>query len=480
MTSNKHMVASQVLASKPGMPSYYMMALISGLLFLGFLIHAWGQEWVDLNSFLLIFFICLVSGTAVTCISSPRFIVPLFLTAFLIRVVLAIIVYHYLLENYGFKGLEGNDDLYWDSIGRQLASGRVPLAEALRKYFSIGFGLVTAGVYKVGGYSYLNPRVLNSLFGAWVAVAGYHLAHEIFEDERLARRVALWLVFFPVLLFWSTAFHKDILICLFMTVGVYACLRMYKRGTGFLTLCLFFSSVIFITLIRTLAGPILILTGITAIIFRAKRKNLVSGGIGMLVFLTFALGVGIFIYKEIGRQEMVDIQGQYLDRAQSLENSSKKIADKQAHKGVSAIMYAGPPLLRFISGPIITLISPVPPGFVWRQNFSYSFLSMFQPLQLLLFPYIVIGFCRGLLKPQARAIGVVLLLPAIVVTLVANSFYAVGQITKYRIMVEPLLLILAAWVYHTSSSETRKLYLVCSIIAALLAGVTYYILRSFL
>lgn len=458
--------------------SRLMVSIFMALLLLGILVVAWDEPWFKPASSMLAFFICLVAGTAVVWVTSPRFMVTLFLSGFFLRVALAILVYQYLSVDYGFKGFEGNDDLYWDQMARVLISGDVGWNEALRKYFSAGYVLVTATVYEVTGYNPLNPRIVNSLFGAWIGVAGYHLAREIFHDERLARRVVLWLTFFPVLLFWSTAFQKDILISLLVTIGMYACLRLYKRGSDVGTLCILFAAITAITLIRGFAGPMLALAGMLAIAYRARRKNLFSGGLSVLTVAAVAVGVGFLIYQGIGRQEILDVQGQYLDRAANFERSSASAAQRQAQGGVASVMYAGPRALRLIAGPVITLLSPVPPGFSWQSNFSYSFLSLFQPLQLLLFPYFLIGMARSVSRADARRKGVMLLLPPIVIALVANSFYAVGQITKYRVMVEPLLLILAGWIYYSSSPRQRRLYFVGSVIAGLLAACMYYILRS--
>jgi hypothetical protein len=244
-------------------------------------------------------------------------------------------------------------------------------------------------------------------------------------------------------------------------------------------LILLFSSVVAIFLLRTFAGYILILTCLCAVYYRLKKSSLVEGVGTILIFFILFMAIAFFVTKHMGREEVVNFQSAIIERAKSFEQSSEKIADRQYQKGVSSIMYAGPRALRLITGPVITLISPVPPGFAWKSNFSHSFLSVFQPLQLLLLPFFIFGFIKALFDPEARTSGVLLLLPPVMITLIANSFYAAGMITKYRIMVEPLLLILAAWIYHISSPKKRILFFTVSILLAFLTAAVYLILRSF-
>jgi hypothetical protein len=463
--------------NKTAEPWYFVLA---GLFFVGLLgVLAWamGKSWFELNSFLLLFFICLVVGVLLILAIGPRFLLPLFMAGFFLRVSLAIGVYYYLVTYYGFKGLEGNDDLYWNSVAKMLVSGKVSWHEALQEYFSVGFSFLTAAVYEIGGVNFLNPRIVNSLFGALIPVASYHLTQEIFADEKLSRRVANWLTFLPVLLFWSTAFHKDILICLCMTVGIYACVRLYKRGISIVVFAWLFVSIVLMILLRTFAGYILVLSSMVAVAYRAKRRNILTGVLGILVFSVFIAGVGVIIYKGMGREETADIQGGILDRSASFEKSSEKIA---AGRGVSSILTSLPRPVRLVIGPVITLLSPIPPGFAWKKSFGYSCMSLFQPLQFLILPFILLGFSRAVIQTNARTAGALLLLPAIGITLISNSFYAVGQITKYRIMVEPLLIILAVWAYHTSSLRIRQYCLVIALSAPLLMMAVYIILRSFL
>jgi len=458
--------------------SAYIPALLLMLILGGVLLYFWGEAWFKTESFFVIFFICLAAGVIITTITSPSYIAALFLTAFILRVLIALGVYYYLYNHYGFRGFEGNDDLHWDTTARLLISGKVPLGAAVGSWFSAGYAFIAAAIYKLAGPGALAPRIFNSMIGGLVVVAGYHLTRELFSEERLARLVAVWLVLLPTLLFWSTAFHKDILISLLMTTGLYACVRMYKRGYDFVAVGLFVFSVIAITLIRTYAGHILLLTGILAAVYRAWReKNVIGSAFRILLVLIIVGGIGLALYEGIGRKEVIDVQAQYVERGASLEKSMEKITSRQQNKGVSALMYSFPLPVRLLVGPFLSLLSPVPPGFAWSRNFSYSVLSVFQPLQLLLFPYIVFGFGIALFRPHDRAPGMILLLPAISITLAASSIYAIGQIPKYRIMIEPLLVIMAVRIYYESTFSRRGIFLLCSLMAGISAVAIYVFLK---
>lgn len=435
------------------------------------------ETWLPLDSMLLILAICLVGGLLTTILTSPFSIVLIFCSAFFIRATASIFIYRYLYLYYGFQGFEGNDDVFWDEQAKLLLSGGVSTEQALKEFFSAGYTFLISGVYLIGEPNPLTPRIVNSLVGSLVCVAGYHLANELFHDKRLARRIASLMAFFPVLIYWSAAFQKDILISLFMTTGVYACVKMYKQGFSIAMAVLLLLSVVAELFLRIFAGHLLAITALVALAYRAKRKSLIGGTIGSIVMVVLILGIGSFVVSFSGRSDLTDFQEQYASRAQGFAQSSEKIARGGFADGVSARLTSAPLPVRLVIGPIITLISPVPPGFAWETNFVHSLLSVFQPLQLLLLPYIVAGIYRTLFKTNVRTSGMILLLPAIAVSLVANSFYAVGQITKYRIMIEPLLLLIAVWVYHSSSSNLRIRYFALSALLALSAIGSYIILK---
>lgn len=453
----------------------FVIICVAILLFV--LLFAWGESWFDVSSFMLIFVFCMIAGSTVIIVFRSSHLFPLFLVGFLLRVLLAIGVYYYLMNYYGFRGFEGNDDLYWDTTAKAILSGRLGWDQALRESFSAGFSLLAASTYKFAGLNPLGPRIVNSMFGALIPVVSYWLTLELFNNCKLARRVAVWLLFLPVLLFWSTAFHKDILTCLCMTIGIYACIRLYKRKICIWSLIMLAASVIFMTLLRTWAVYILILSGFLAVVYRSKRSGLVSGVAVAMLFVLFTIAIGVFLFKVIGRHEAFDLQGELTNRAASFEKSSQRFASGQ---GISSLLTAAPRPVRLVVGPVITLLSPVPPGFSWKGNFAYSCMSLFQPLQLLFFPFFALGVIRTIRCPQARADGVPLLLPAIGIVLIANSFYAVGQITKYRIMVEPLLILIVVWAHYSSTPATRKICLVAAVGTAFLAFFGYVVLRSFL
>lgn len=441
------------------------------------LLLSWGESWFDVSSFMLIFVSCMIGGSTVIIVFRSSHLFPLFLVGFLLRVLLAIGVYYYLMNYYGFRGFEGNDDLYWDTTAKAILSGRLGWDQALRESFSAGFSLLTASIYKFAGLNPLGPRIVNSMFGALIPIVSYWLTLELFNDCKLARKVAVWLVFLPVLLFWSTAFHKDILICLCMTIGIYACIRLYKRKINIWSLIMLAASVILMSLLRTWAVYVLILSGFFSVVYRAKKSGLVSGVAVAMLFVLFTVAIGVFLSKVIGRHEAFDLQGELTNRAVSFEKSSQRLASGQ---GISSLLTAAPRPVRLVVGPIITLLSPVPPGFSWKGNFAYSCMSLFQPLQLYLFPFIVLGTIRSFRCSQARLEGVHLLLPAIAIVLIANSFYAVGQITKYRIMIEPLLIIVAVWSNHISNLKVRKICFYITICTAFLAFISYFLLKSLL
>lgn len=443
------------------------------LCFLAAILFANGKPWFGLESQGIWIMSCAVVGMIMAFSTVPPFVARVCSGALFLRLAVALCCFGYLYSSYGFAGFEGNDDLHWDRQARQVVGGQSRWQDVLRNDFSPGYVLVTAATYKAVGAGPLAPRILNALLGSLLVLAVYVLARELQGDEGLSRLAAYWIALSPVLVYWSITFQKDILLALVLCFGLLMCVRLFRGGATLPIIVYLAASAVTLALIRPLAAHILLFTIGLSAVYRLKVRGVMRGisAVGTMALATILVMAAIAF--GLDRTDLTDFQTQYLDRAAGFERSAV-----QAEGGVSTLLAGWPRTVRMLIGPVITVLSPLPPRLVWDDNFSYSFMSLFQPLQVLLLPYFVARLWKVVTDRSLRRTGAVLLVPAIILALAANSVYAVGQITKYRVMVEPLILLLGAWEFRYASRAARAACLLISGSLAAGAVLGYVLLKA--
>jgi len=125
----------------------------------------------------------------------------------------------------------GDSDTY-DIGGAQLAlrwSGE-PLTSVhmLRSVSGWGWVYFVGTVYYLVGRNQLLVQFLNGLLGALTVLVIYAIAARLF-GRAAARWAALFMAFFPQMVFWSAAMYKDPAILLCIAVCMYAVLRLRER-----------------------------------------------------------------------------------------------------------------------------------------------------------------------------------------------------------------------------------------------------------
>jgi hypothetical protein len=159
-----------------------------------------------------------------------RFLLGLFLAAFGLRVVAAV-VSHFVLVSLGRGGFLLLDDRAYDKLGWTLAGlwmGIFPGVRESDEYLLVNYTYLVAIVYYLMGYSLLTAKMLNVAFGALLAVVVYAIGAEILS-RRAARVAAVITAFFPSLVAWSVLNLKDILVVLLTAATVLGLLRYARR-----------------------------------------------------------------------------------------------------------------------------------------------------------------------------------------------------------------------------------------------------------
>jgi len=96
------------------------------------------------------------------------------------------------------------------------------LTEALSGY---GFVYYVAAFYYVFGRNQLLLQLLNATIGSVTVLVVYAIGHRLF-GHAVARWAALFMAFFPQMLFWSAGMYKDPSVLLCIALAMFAVLRL--------------------------------------------------------------------------------------------------------------------------------------------------------------------------------------------------------------------------------------------------------------
>jgi 4-amino-4-deoxy-L-arabinose transferase-like glycosyltransferase len=151
--------------------------------------------------------------------------------AVLIRGVLAVAL-NGLATNSAFAATFWGDSGTYDVFGYQLAlkwSGEPVLAVyASRAVSGYGWVYFVAMVYTVLGRNQLAVQLLNGIVSGITVLAIYAIASRLF-DRAAARYAALFMAFFPQMIFWSAGMYKDPAVLLCIALCMYAVLLLRER-----------------------------------------------------------------------------------------------------------------------------------------------------------------------------------------------------------------------------------------------------------
>jgi hypothetical protein len=155
------------------------------------------------------------------------FLSRVYLATLLLRMAMAFAL-NELASNSSVAGTFWGDSGTYDAAGYALASRwhgegvTTTLVQALSGY---GFVYYVAGIYYVLGRNQLFVQLLNATIGSVTALVVYGIARRLFGSD-VARWSALFMAFFPQMLFWSAGMYKDPAVLLCIAVSMLAVLRL--------------------------------------------------------------------------------------------------------------------------------------------------------------------------------------------------------------------------------------------------------------
>ncbi|HET6889550.1 MAG TPA: glycosyltransferase family 39 protein, partial [Pyrinomonadaceae bacterium] len=163
------------------------------------------------------------------------FLLKLFISALLIRMLLATIIFVFNKQDFF-----GGDAMTYDFFGETLLRGwrgdRYYLSVANR-YIGVGQGTgwgmiyLVAGVYGLIGRNMLAVQFINGVLGAAAAVVIFLCAHHVFNNLKVARLAAIAVAFYPSLVLWSSQGLKDGPIVFFLALSILATLKLGRKLT---------------------------------------------------------------------------------------------------------------------------------------------------------------------------------------------------------------------------------------------------------
>lgn len=187
-----------------------------------------------------------------------------------------------------------------------------------------GFVYYVAGIYYVFGRNQMLLQLLNATIGSLTVLVVYAIGARLFGQE-VARRSALFMAFFPQMLFWSAGMYKDPAVLLCIAVAMLAVLRLQESFSPGMSLLLALSAVGLLTL-RFYVFYFVSLATLTTFVF-GLRGRLVP----RLVSYGLVAGSLLGAFSFVVRSETLELQRSFM----TLEQMQVTRAD-QANWGRSA------------------------------------------------------------------------------------------------------------------------------------------------
>jgi 4-amino-4-deoxy-L-arabinose transferase-like glycosyltransferase len=288
-----------------------------------------------------------ICAFAIYRLEDRKFLLRLFVAAFLIRVLIGTIIYVF-----HWQLFFGGDALTYDFLGDALTNvwqGNIEYQRPLDSFYgggaSSGWGMfyMVAAIYKIVGRNTLATQFVNCVLGAATAPLAYLMSMEIFPNKRVARVAAVLTAFFPSLIIWSCQGLKDGPIVFLLALSMLAILKLGDRFSVKYLAALALALFCLLTL-RFYVFYIVSLAGAAAFILGKHRLTMQSFARQLIVITVVSLALGYFGVSYYATQQIEtygsgeQIQRMRQDAAQSAESGFGKDIDVSTTSGaISAV-----------------------------------------------------------------------------------------------------------------------------------------------
>jgi len=279
-----------------------------------------------------------------------KFLVRLFLSAVLIRVLIGTFIYIFHLQAFF-----GGDALTFDFFGNALLKvweGQIQYLPTVEQFSSNGAGsgwgmlYLVAVVYKIVGQNMLATQYVNCVIGAASVPLAYLISIEIFPNKRSARICALMAAFFPSLVLWSCQGLKDGPIILLLTLSMLATLKLGERFSLNYVTALVLSLFGLLTL-RFYVFYIVVIAVTAAFILGRRQLTAQSFARQMIIIILIGLGLGYFGVSRYASQQIEtfasadQLQRMRLDASQSAASGFAEDVDVSTASGALSTIPLG-------------------------------------------------------------------------------------------------------------------------------------------
>lgn len=287
-------------------------------------------------------------GWGISRIREDRpFLFRLFVSAFLIRVLIGTLIYGLRLQEFF-----GGDALTYDYFGHALVQvwdgnksyqGAIDIFSGGGAASGWGMLYMVGAIYKIIGRNMLAVQYVNSILGAATAPIAYLIAMEIFPNKRVARVCALLSAFFPSLVLWSCQGLKDGPIVFLLTLSMLATLKLGNRFSAKYLAALALALCGLITL-RFYVFYIVVLAITAAFLLGRRRVTAQSFARQLIVIIIIGLALAYFGVSRYATNQfdaygnLEQLQRMRMDASQSAVSGFGQDADVSTPAGaISAI-----------------------------------------------------------------------------------------------------------------------------------------------
>jgi 4-amino-4-deoxy-L-arabinose transferase-like glycosyltransferase len=236
------------------------------------------------------------------------FVARVYLWAVVLRYAIAVILNIFVVDSAFALAFWGDSEGY-DLGGHQLAlkwSGE-PITTAYMSTAISGYGWVyfVGAVYSLFGRNQLLVQLLNGLMGGLTVIVIYAITSRLF-DRSAARWAAIFMAFFPQMVFWSTGMYKDPPILLCIAAAMYAVVALREK-LSLPLIALFVTVVVLLVTLRFYIAYFVVFASLAAFVFGQRRG-------GVRVIFTYGLLAAI-LYGALSvavRRDTLEQQTTYL------------------------------------------------------------------------------------------------------------------------------------------------------------------------
>lgn len=282
--------------------------------------------------------------------SDRKFLIRLFLSAVLIRVLIGTLIYVF-----NWQTFFGGDALTYDLFGNALLrswEGNIAFQRTVDQFSgagaSSGWGMLylVAAIYKIVGRNPLATQYVNCVLGAATAPIAYMISIEIFPHKRAARICAVLAAFFPSLVLWSCQGLKDGPIIFLLTLSMLATLKLGDKFSLKYLSALALALIGLLTL-RFYVFYIVIIAVVAAFLLGRRQLTAQSLVRQMIIIMVIAAALTYFGISRYATQQFdlygsaEQLQRMRLDASQSAQSGFGQDADVSTTTGALSTIPIG-------------------------------------------------------------------------------------------------------------------------------------------